>query len=168
MHGLLEYGNMHALVCLFYVRPTPTRDQSIRPATSSEPTRRDQLYFSHQASHSEALSEPFEPSSEPCRVALMIAAKNGAMMTATATATMTIGRKARGPGNFIDTDQITSYVSDQILCLRISTLHISALNKVFVIMFLHTILYMIILQMTFLHVYHFKDVMRFSPQRLPE
>ena len=30
-------------------------------------------------------------------------------------------------------------------------------NKVFAMMFLHTILYMIILQTTFLHVYHLKD-----------
>jgi hypothetical protein len=44
-----------------------------------------------------------------CHVAVMIATKNGAMTTVTA---MTIGRKARVPGNFNDADQITSYVAD--------------------------------------------------------
>jgi len=38
-----------------------------------------------------------------CRVAMMIAAKNGAVTTATAA--MTIVQKAQGPGNFINADQ---------------------------------------------------------------
>ena len=46
-----------------------------------------------------------------CRVAIMIAAKNGAMTTATGA--MTTGQEARGPGNFIDADQIMSYATDQ-------------------------------------------------------
>jgi len=49
--------------------------------------------------------------SEPCHIAMMIAAKNGVMTTATAA--MTTGRKARVPGNFVDADQITPYVADQ-------------------------------------------------------
>ena len=49
--------------------------------------------------------------SEPCHIAMMIAAKNDIMTTATAA--MTTGRKARGPGNFVDADQITPYVADQ-------------------------------------------------------
>jgi hypothetical protein len=41
---------------------------------------------------------------------MMIAAKNGA--TTTANAAMTTGRKNRGPDNFVNTDQITSYTAD--------------------------------------------------------
>ena len=73
---------------------------------------------------SEPLSEPLESPTSVIRttssgllaptayhVAILIAAKNGVMTTATAA--MTIGRKARGPGNFVDADQITSYAADQ-------------------------------------------------------
>jgi len=41
---------------------------------------------------------------------MMITTKNGAMTTVIA-ATM-IGQKARGPGNFVDADQITSFAAD--------------------------------------------------------
>ena len=41
------------------------------------------------------------------RVATMIAAKNGAVTTATASMTI-----ARAPGNFINANQITPYVTD--------------------------------------------------------
>ena len=44
------------------------------------------------------------------RVVMMITTKNGAMTTAIAA--MTTGRKARGPGNFVNADQITSYTVD--------------------------------------------------------
>ena len=54
-----------------------------------------------------------------CCVAMMIATKNGAVTTATA---MTF-RKARGPRNFVNADQITPYVADQTFCLKLS--HIS-------------------------------------------
>ena len=53
---------------------------------------------------------PLEPSSEPYHVSMMIVVKNGAIMIATAT--MTIGQKARGLGNFVDTDQIILYVAN--------------------------------------------------------
>jgi hypothetical protein len=46
-----------------------------------------------------------------CRVAITIAAKNGAMTTAIAA--RTAGWKARGPGNFVDADQISSYAAEQ-------------------------------------------------------
>ena len=49
---------------------------------------------------------------------MMIAAKNDAMTTATAA--MTIVRKARASGNFINADQITPYVADQTLRLKLS------------------------------------------------
>jgi hypothetical protein len=39
-----------------------------------------------------------------CHVAIMIATKNGAMTTATTV--MTTRQKARGPDNFVTTDQI--------------------------------------------------------------
>ena len=63
-------------------------------------------------------SSPSELPSEPpelltpttCRVAMMIAAKNGAVTTATA-AIMTV-RKARAPGNFVNANQITPYAAD--------------------------------------------------------
>ena len=48
-----------------------------------------------------------------CHVVMMIAAKNGAITIATAT--MMIGQKARGLGNFVDADQMMSYVADQTL-----------------------------------------------------
>jgi len=48
-----------------------------------------------------------------CRVAMMIA-------VTTATITMTTVRKARVPGNFVNTDQITPYVADQTLRPKIS------------------------------------------------
>ena len=76
--------------------------------------------FAYDSAYPSKLSnEPSEPSSEPTgllvliayRVA-MIATKNGVIMTATAA--MTTGQKARGPGNFIDTDQIMSYTTDQM------------------------------------------------------
>jgi hypothetical protein len=41
---------------------------------------------------------------------MMIAAKNGAVTTATAATTT--GRKNRGLGNFVNTDQITSYTAN--------------------------------------------------------
>ena len=53
-----------------------------------------------------------------CRVAMMIVAKNGAVTTVTAT--MTIVRKAQGPGNFVNADQITPYAADQTFCLKLS------------------------------------------------
>ena len=52
------------------------------------------------------------------RVAMMIAAKNGAVTTATFA--MTIVRKARASGNFINADQITPYAADQTFCLKLS------------------------------------------------
>ena len=45
-----------------------------------------------------------------CRVAMMIIMKNGAVTTATAATTKV--RKARGPGNFVNADQITPYAAD--------------------------------------------------------
>ena len=53
-----------------------------------------------------------------CRIAILIAAKNGAMTTATVA--MTTGWKARAPGNFVNADQITPYAADQTFCLKIS------------------------------------------------
>ena len=50
-----------------------------------------------------------------CRVALMIAATNGAVTTATASMTT-----ARVPGNFVNADQITPYAADQTSCLKLS------------------------------------------------
>ena len=50
-----------------------------------------------------------------CRIAMMIAAKNCTMTTATASM-MT----ARVPGNFINADQITPYATDQTSCLKLS------------------------------------------------
>ena len=69
---------------------------------------------------------PSEPLGEPpelltpttCRVVMMIAAKNGAVTTATA-AIMTV-RKAQAPDNFVNVDQITPYVTDQAFCLKLS------------------------------------------------
>ena len=52
------------------------------------------------------------------RVAMMIAAKNGAVTTATA-AMMTV-RKARGPDNFVNANQMTPCAADQIFCLKLS------------------------------------------------
>ena len=52
------------------------------------------------------------------RIAMMIAAKNGTVTTTTA-AMMTV-RKARGPGNFVNADQITPYTTDQMFCLKLS------------------------------------------------
>ena len=48
-------------------------------------------------------------------VAMMIAAKNGAVTTATASM-MT----ARAPGNFVNADQIMPYATDQTFCLKLS------------------------------------------------
>ena len=48
-----------------------------------------------------------------CRVAMMIA-------VTTATITMTTVRKARGPGNFVNADQITPYAADQTFYLKLS------------------------------------------------
>ena len=75
---------------------------------------------------SEPLNEPFESLSElprlptptTCHVAMMIAAKNGAVSTATTV--MTTVRKARAPGNFVNADQITPYTVDQAFCLKLS------------------------------------------------
>ena len=53
-----------------------------------------------------------------CRVVMMIITKNDAMTTTTAA--MMIVRKARGPGNFVNTDQITPYAADQTFCLKLS------------------------------------------------
>jgi len=53
-----------------------------------------------------------------CRVAMMIAAKNGAVTTMTA-AMMTVW-KARAPGNFVNANQITPYAVDQMFCLKLS------------------------------------------------
>ena len=71
---------------------------------------------------SKPLNEPSEPLSEPlglptpttCHVTMMISAKNAAITTC---------QKARGPGNFINTDQT--------FCLKISTSPISAFNTAF-------------------------------------
>jgi len=49
---------------------------------------------------------------------MMIAAKNGAVTTATA-AMMTV-RKARAPGNFVNADQIMPYAADQTFYLKLS------------------------------------------------
>jgi len=49
---------------------------------------------------------------------MMIVAKNGAVTTATAA--MTTVRKAQGPGNFVNADQITPYAADQTFCLKLS------------------------------------------------
>ena len=65
-----------------------------------------------------ASSEPPEPSSEPCHVAMIITARNGAETTATVA--MTTVQKARGPGNFINADQITPYAADQTFCPKLS------------------------------------------------
>ena len=87
-------------------RPDPSADSDVAAAS-----------FSLQ--QSQATSEPPEPSSEPpepsepCHVAMMIDAKNGAMTTVTAT-TMT-GQKARGPDYFVDANQITAYTTDLTL-----------------------------------------------------
>ena len=56
--------------------------------------------------------------STTCRIAMMIAMKNGAVTTATA-AMMTV-RKARAPGNFINADQIMPYAADQTFYLKLS------------------------------------------------
>ena len=45
-----------------------------------------------------------------CRIAIMT----------TVTAVMMIDQKARGPGNFINADQITPYAADQTFCLKLS------------------------------------------------
>jgi hypothetical protein len=65
--------------------------------------------FTHLSDCSEPTNEP--PSESPellapttCRVATMIAAKNGAVITVNVV--MTAGWKARGPGNFVNYDQI--------------------------------------------------------------
>jgi hypothetical protein len=60
-------------------------------------------------------------------VATMITVKNGA--TTTATAVVTTGQKARGPGNFV--------TANQTLCPKISTLSIFIFNTIFAMMFLH-------------------------------
>ena len=50
-----------------------------------------------------------------CCVAMMIVAKNDAMTTVTAA--MTTVQKARGPGNFVNANQIMPYAADQTFCL---------------------------------------------------
>ena len=49
---------------------------------------------------------------------MMIAAKNGAVTTATAA--MTTVWKARGPSNFVYVDQITPYATDQTFYLKLN------------------------------------------------
>jgi hypothetical protein len=46
-----------------------------------------------------------------CCIVVTTAAKNGAMTTMTAA--KTAGQKARGPDNFVDVDQISSYAAEQ-------------------------------------------------------
>jgi len=50
-----------------------------------------------------------------CRVTMMIAAKNGAVTTTTASMTT-----ARAPVNFVNADHITLYATDQTFCLKLS------------------------------------------------
>ena len=90
-------------------------------------------------------SAELRPHRPPDHVAMKIAAKNGAMTTATIV--MTTSRKARGPDNFIAADQIS---------IKISKLLIFIFNTIFITTFLHNVLVMIILQITFVHVYHLK------------
>ena len=105
--------------------------QGLRLPTCIDSVRLQLRLFAYDSTYpSELSNESSEPSSEPlseltgllvpiaCHVA-MIAAKNGVITTATAA--MMTGQKARGPGNFIDADQIMSYATDQMLCLKIST-----------------------------------------------
>ena len=88
-------------------------------------------------------STELRPPRPPDHVAMMIAAKNGA--TTIATTVMTTGRKARGSDNFIATDQIS--IKDK---------YTSNINTISITTFLHNVLVMIILQITFVHVYHLK------------
>ena len=56
-------------------------------------------------------------------VTILIAAKNGAVTTTTASMTT-----ARAPGKFVNADQITPYATDQTFCLRLSHALIFFLN----------------------------------------
>ena len=101
--------------------------QGLRLPTRIDSVRLRLRPFAYDSAYpSELSNKPSEPSSEliglfvPIAYCIaMIAMKNGVIMTATTA--MTIGWKARGSGNFIDADQITSYTTDQTLCLKIST-----------------------------------------------
>jgi hypothetical protein len=70
-------------------------------------------------------------------------------------------RKARGPDNFITTDQTTSQ-------LKLSTLPIFIFNTIFATTFLHNVLVMIILQITFVHVYQLKDGIHLCLTQIPD
>ena len=97
-------------------------------APTNEPlSELPELMNETQSKSSEPTNEPLsKPLSEPpgllapttCRITRMIAAKN--YIVTTVTAATTIGRKARGPSNFINADQITPYAADQTFCLKLS------------------------------------------------
>jgi hypothetical protein len=70
-------------------------------------------------------------------------------------------RKARGPDNFITTDQTMSR-------LKLSTLLIFIFNTIFATTFLHNVLVMIIFQITFVHVYLLKDDIHLCLAQIPD
>ena len=98
-----------------------------------------------------ASSESPEPSTEPCRIAMMIATKNSAVTTATVA--MTTVRKARAPGNFVNANQITPYAADQTFCLKLShgfNILLNILQSPYIaVMFLQAVFSMFALQMVF-------------------
>ena len=83
-----------------------------------------------------------------CRVAMMIAAKNGAVTTAIASITT-----VRAPSNFVNTDQITPYAADQTFCLKLShgfNILLNILQSPYIaVMFLRAVFSMFALQMIF-------------------
>ena len=104
--------------CRAIAEPRQATDRATKRTASSHPASHDEPSSDHQTT-----SRAAPPSSDhqttrprperlhqalttrpPDHVAMMIATKNGAMTT---TTTVTIGRKARGPDNFIATDQIS-------------------------------------------------------------
>ena len=97
-----------------------------------------------------------------CRVAMMIAVKNGAITTAIAA--MTIGQKVQELGDFVDVDQT--------FCLKLSHALIFFLNipqpSYISMMFLRAIFSMFILQTIFFHVYHLKDDIQLSLRQIPK
>ena len=105
-------------------------------------TRIDTIKLRLCPTYSNTRSTLFQPSSEPlselpaspttnirttspglltpttCRIAMMIAAKNGTVTTTIAA--MTTVQKAQAPSNFINADQITPYATDQMFCPKLS------------------------------------------------
>jgi hypothetical protein len=73
-------------------------DFELRPHPSKLPTKTSEL-------SSKLFEQPGEPLSLLRPLVALIAAKNGA--TTTATTIIMTGRKARGPGNFIVTNQFS-------------------------------------------------------------